>query len=53
MSRTKTSLAIDKEIWIEAKVAAVRRGISLAEFLEEAIQEKLKREVKNNGRSTD
>ncbi len=53
MTRAKTSLAIDKEIWTEAKVAAVRRGISLADFLEEAIKEKLEREGKNNGRSTD
>ncbi len=46
MERVKTSLAIDKELWTEAKVSAVRRGISLAEFLEEAIREKLEREVK-------
>jgi len=43
--RIETSITIDEDIWTEAKIAAVRRRVGLAEFLEDAIKEKLKREV--------
>ena len=46
MGRIKTSLTIDQEVWTEAKIAAVKRRITLADFLEEAIKEKLEREGK-------
>ena len=42
--RIKTSITIDEGVWTEAKIAAVKRRITLADFLEEAIREKLGRE---------
>ncbi len=43
-SRMKTSLTIDEDLWIAAKIAAARRRIRMADFLEEAIKEKLERD---------
>ena len=43
-NRMKTSLTIDEDLWIAAKITAARRRIRLADFLEEAIKEKLERE---------
>ena len=48
--RIKTSITIDEDVWTEAKIAAVRRRISLAELLEESIREKLEREGDQGGR---
>ena len=48
--KVKTSLAIDEEVWIEAKIAATRRRITLTEYFEEALKEKLERESNKNDR---
>jgi len=47
--KVKTSLAIDEEIWIEAKIAATRRRITLTEYFEEALKEKLERKANKDG----
>ena len=44
--KVKTSLSIDEELWIEAKIAATRRRITLTEYFEEALREKLDKEAK-------
>lgn len=46
--RMKTSVTIDEELWIAAKIAATRRRIRLADFFEAAIREKLEREGELN-----
>ena len=48
-NRMKTSLTIDEDLWVAAKIAAARRRIRLADFFEEAIREKLERGDKLNG----
>ena len=47
-NRMKTSLTIDEDLWIAAKIAAARRRIRLADFFEDAIREKLEREGELN-----
>ena len=47
--KIKTSLAINEEIWIEAKIAATRRRITLPEYFEEALKEKLERKANKDG----
>jgi len=39
-----TSIRVDKELWIEAKIYAIKKGITLTELLEQL----LKRELEEN-----
>ncbi|MEM0053479.1 MAG: hypothetical protein QXL89_04780 [Nitrososphaeria archaeon] len=41
MSRVKTSIYIDKELWEKFKVQASKNGVELTELLEELIQDSL------------
>jgi len=41
-----TSIRVDEELWKEAKIYAVKKGITLAEFLNELIREKLEKTQK-------
>jgi hypothetical protein len=38
---TKTSISVDLELWKEVKEAAIDENITLTEFLEEAIRDRL------------
>ena len=38
-----TSIKIDDELWKKAKIEAIKRGITTAEFLNIALQNELKR----------
>jgi predicted HicB family RNase H-like nuclease len=37
-----TSIRIDPELWKEAKIEAIRRGMKLGELIEEAIRDLIK-----------
>lgn len=39
-----TSLRVDPELWKEAKIEAIRRGITLAEIVDQALRKELKLE---------
>ncbi|GAA4261796.1 hypothetical protein GCM10022294_11780 [Dietzia aurantiaca] len=39
--RTKTSLALDVEVYRQAKIAAIQQGYTVSEFIEKAICEAL------------
>lgn len=44
MSKSKeivTSIRVDEQLWKEAKIYAIKRGISLAELLNELLQREL------------
>jgi hypothetical protein len=41
--RGPTSINIDLELWKEVKKAAIDKGLTATEFLEEALREKLAR----------
>lgn len=43
MARVVTSLRIDDEIWKEAKIYAIRRGVTLAELLEQLLRQELRK----------
>jgi len=38
-----TSIRVDEELWKEAKIYAIKRGITLAEFLNELIRKELEK----------
>jgi len=40
--RVIKNVRIDESLWQEAKIAAIRQGIDLQDWIAEAIQEKLK-----------
>lgn len=40
--KTATSINIDEELWKEAKIEAVKRGITVTELLEKALRNELK-----------
>lgn len=40
-----TSIKIDEEVWKKAKIEAINRGITTAEFLTECLKNELKRKV--------
>lgn len=37
-----TSLRVDPRLWKEAKIQAIRRGVTLAEIVDEALRKELK-----------
>jgi len=43
MARVVTSLRIDDELWKEAKIYAIRKGITLAELLEQLLKKELEK----------
>jgi len=50
-NRTLYVRRVPDVVWVAAKVAAARRGISLREWIIEAVEEKSDREVRNNSKS--
>ena len=43
-----TSIRVDGELWKEAKIYAIKRGITLAELLNELLRRELEKEVKSS-----
>lgn len=41
--RTKTSLALDVDVYRSAKIAAIEQGVTVSEFIEDAIRSALDR----------
>ena len=39
---TVTSIRVEEDLWKEAKIRAVREGITLSDFLDRVLREKLK-----------
>lgn len=37
-----TSIKVDEELWKEAKIEAIKRGVTLTEFLNEAVKKELR-----------
>jgi predicted HicB family RNase H-like nuclease len=44
MERESRVVSIDLELWKRAEIVAIDKGISVTEFIEEAIKEKIDRE---------
>lgn len=40
---TVTSIRVDEELWKEAKIYAIKKGITLAELLEQLIRQELEK----------
>jgi len=43
MARVVTSLRIDDELWKEAKIYSIKKGITLAELLEMLLKQELEK----------
>jgi len=43
---TVTSIRVDEELWKEAKIHAIKKGMTLAEFLNELIRKELEKDRK-------
>jgi predicted DNA-binding ribbon-helix-helix protein len=41
--QTVTSIRVDEELWKEAKIYAIRNGITLADLLEKLLKEELRK----------
>lgn len=42
IERKPTSIKIDPELWKEAKIEAIERGIELSELVEKAVRKEIK-----------
>ena len=49
----RTTLNIDDELLKEAKIAAIREGITLTEYIERALKRECRRESKDNDAGAD
>jgi len=45
-----TSVRVNEELWKEAKIYAIKRGITLAELLNELIRKELEKEAQSSKR---
>lgn len=43
MARVVTSIRVDDELWKEAKIYAIRKGVSLTELIEGLLRKELKK----------
>jgi len=43
MERDKTSIKVEPQLWKQAKIEAIKRGIHVAEFVELAIRRELRK----------
>lgn len=43
MARVVTSIRVDDELWKEAKIYAVRKGITLTDLIEKLLKKELKK----------
>jgi len=41
MSKTVTSIRVDQELWKEAKIYAIKKGMTLTELLEKLLREEI------------
>ena len=46
VERVSTSIRINPKVWKEAKIEAIRKDLTVSEFLEEAIREYIKNRSK-------
>ena len=46
MAKMVTSIKVEDELWREAKIYCIQKGITLADLLEELLTEKLTKEMK-------
>lgn len=46
MAKMVTSIKVDDELWREAKIYCIQKGITLGELLEQLLREKLTKEMK-------
>lgn len=46
MAKMVTSIKVDDELWREAKIYCIQKGITLGELLEQLLREKLTEEMK-------
>ena len=44
IKRMSTSINIDPNLWDEVKISAIRKKVTVSEYFEEALKEKLERE---------
>jgi len=42
MTKTVTSIKVDEELWKEAKIYAIKKGMTLGAVLEEALRKEIK-----------
>lgn len=47
MSKKKSSVMIDEEVWIKMKLKCVKNKIDISDYLEELIKKDLKKDGKN------
>lgn len=40
--RVSTTIRVDNQIWVQARIEAIKRGITVSELIEKAIQKYLK-----------
>ena len=43
MKRTPTSINVDEDLWREAKIAAINRGTTVTEIVEDALRKELRK----------
>lgn len=43
-----TSIRVDEKLWKEAKIYAIKKGITLAELLNDLIRRELEKEVRSS-----
>ena len=43
--KVKTSIKFDSDLWIQVKITAAKRRITITEFVEEALRDKLSKEA--------
>lgn len=46
LAKMVTSIKVDDELWREAKIYCIQKGITLGELLEQLLREKLTEEMK-------
>ena len=43
-----TSIRVDEKLWKEAKIYAIKKGITLAELLNQLLRRELEKEIKSS-----
>jgi len=46
LAKMVTSIKVDDELWREAKIYCIQKGITLGELLEQLLKEKLNEDIK-------
>ena len=48
VKREPTSINVDPELWKEAKIEAIKRGITVTDLFEDSLRKELRKQFKNN-----